>query len=204
MLNKVVLIGRLTKDPELRKTQGNIPFVNFTVAVNRPVSEHPSGGCPQQDDRQTADFINCIAWRRQAETLAKYMRKGSMIAVDGRLAARDYMDKDNVRRFVTEVVVDQVVFLESKLSESRESRCFRPRHACPTARRKTITTNLPNKKTTMIFRLLKTIYHSNEKENLPCHTNKNPIPITVAIKKADIAATRASAAGNVASSPTTK
>jgi single-strand DNA-binding protein len=115
MLNKVVLIGRLTKDPELRSTQGNIPFVNFTIAVNRPVSSTPQEGAPQQqDDRQTADFINCIAWRRQAETLAKYMRKGSMIAVDGRLAARDYMDKDNVRRFVTEVVADQIVFLETK------------------------------------------------------------------------------------------
>jgi len=113
MLNKVVLVGRLTKDPELRSTQGNIPFVNFTIAVNRPMPSSNQDQ-PQPDDRQTADFINCIAWRRQAETLAKYMRKGSLIAVDGKLAARDYTDKDNVRRFVTEVVADQIVFLETK------------------------------------------------------------------------------------------
>lgn len=113
MLNKVVLVGRLTKDPELRSTQGNIPFVNFTIAVNRPMSSNNQDQ-PQPDDRQTVDFINCVAWRRQAETLAKYMRKGSLIAVDGKLAARDYTDKDNVRRFVTEVVADQIVFLETK------------------------------------------------------------------------------------------
>lgn len=112
MLNKVVLVGRLTKDPELRTTQSNFAVVTFTLAVNRPFqSSNQEQG---NDNRQSADFINCVAWRKTAETMAKYTQKGSMIAVDGRLQTRDYTDRDNVRRFVTEVVCDSVIFLDSK------------------------------------------------------------------------------------------
>ncbi len=108
MYNKVVLIGRLTKDPELRYTStNNLPVVSFTLAVNRPYSV-------QGNDRN-ADFINCTAWRKQAENIHKYVTKGSLVAVEGKLQTRDYMDeKINARRYITEVVCDSVVFLDTK------------------------------------------------------------------------------------------
>jgi single-strand DNA-binding protein len=110
MLNKVVLIGRLVRDPELRYTNSNIPVVSFTLAVNRPfVSQNQASG------ENNADFISCTVWRKQAENVSKYVNKGSMVAVEGRLQTRDYMDeKNNVRRYVTEVICDSVVFLDSK------------------------------------------------------------------------------------------
>ncbi len=108
MFNKVVLIGRLTKDPELRYTStNNLPVVSFTLAVNRPYAV-------QGNDRN-ADFISCTAWRKQAENIHKYVSKGSMVAVEGKLQTRDYMDeKINARRYITEVICDSVVFLDSK------------------------------------------------------------------------------------------
>ncbi len=111
MFNKVVLIGRLTKDPELRYTNNNLPVCSFTLAVNRPFSS-------QNNDRN-ADFINCTAWRKQAENIHRYLNKGSMVAVEGKLQTRDYMDeKINARRYITEVVCDSVVFLDTKSSSS--------------------------------------------------------------------------------------
>jgi len=108
MFNKVVLIGRLTKDPELRYTStNNLPVVSFTLAVNRPYSV--------QGNDKNADFINCTAWRKQAENIHRYVSKGSMVAVEGKLQTRDYMDeKINARRYITEVVCDSVVFLDTK------------------------------------------------------------------------------------------
>ena len=108
MFNKVVLIGRLTKDPELRYTStNNLPVVSFTLAVNRPFQT-------QGNDRN-ADFINCTAWRKQAENIHRYVSKGSMVAVEGKLQTRDYMDeKINARRYITEVICDSVVFLDTK------------------------------------------------------------------------------------------
>jgi len=108
MYNKVVLIGRLTKDPELRYTStNNLPVVSFTLAVNRPYSV--------QGNDKNADFINCTAWRKQAENIHRYVSKGSLVAVEGKLQTRDYMDeKINARRYITEVVCDSVVFLDSK------------------------------------------------------------------------------------------
>ncbi|MDP2426114.1 MAG: single-stranded DNA-binding protein [Candidatus Izemoplasmatales bacterium] len=120
MLNKVVLVGRLTKDPELKTTTGgNIPVVTFTLAVNRAFSSNNQE--QGNDNRQTADFISCVAWRRQAEVMAKYTQKGSLIAVDGRIQTRDYTDKDNIKRYVSEVVCDSVVFLDSKSSNENQS-----------------------------------------------------------------------------------
>jgi len=115
MFNKVVLIGRLTKDPELRYTStNNLPVVSFTLAVNRPYAV-------QGNDRN-ADFINCTAWRKQAENIHKYMSKGSMVAVEGKLQTRDYMDeKINAKRYITEVICDSVVFLDSKGSSDYTS-----------------------------------------------------------------------------------
>ncbi|MFD2638461.1 single-stranded DNA-binding protein [Piscibacillus salipiscarius] len=106
MLNRVVLVGRLTKDPDLRYTPNGVAVANFTVAVNRPFSN-------QQGNRE-ADFINCVIWRRQAENLANYMKKGSMIGVDGRIQTRSFDGQDGKRVFITEVVAESVQFLESK------------------------------------------------------------------------------------------
>ena len=108
MFNKVVLIGRLTKDPELRYTStNNLPVCSFTLAVNRPYQV-------QGNDRN-ADFISCTAWRKQAENIHKYIGKGSMVAVEGKIQTRDYMDeKINAKRYITEVVCDSVVFLDTK------------------------------------------------------------------------------------------
>ncbi|WP_440897387.1 single-stranded DNA-binding protein [Amphibacillus sp. Q70] len=108
MLNRVVLVGRLTKDPDLRYTASGIAVANFTIAVNRPFSN-------QQGDRE-ADFINCVVWRKAAENLANYMSKGSLIGVDGRIQTRSYDGQDGKRVYVTEVVADTVQFLESKNS----------------------------------------------------------------------------------------
>ncbi|GAA0608240.1 single-stranded DNA-binding protein [Virgibacillus siamensis] len=106
MLNRVVLVGRLTKDPDLRYTPNGVAVANFTIAVNRPFSN-------QQGNRD-ADFINCVVWRRPAENLANYMKKGSMIGVDGRVQTRTFETKDGRTAFVTEIVADSVQFLETK------------------------------------------------------------------------------------------
>jgi len=87
MFNKVVLIGRLTKDPELRYTNTNIPVCSFSLAVNRPFVSN--------NNDKNVDFFNCTAWRKQAENVAKYVNKGSMVAIEGRLQTRDYMDRKN-------------------------------------------------------------------------------------------------------------
>lgn len=104
-MNKVVLIGRVTRDPELRYTASNIPSVRFTLAVNRPF-ENQSG-------QREADFINIVVWRKQAENVKKYVTKGSLIAVEGRIQTGSY-EKDGQRVYTTDVVADNVQFLESK------------------------------------------------------------------------------------------
>ena len=106
MLNRVVLVGRLTKDPDLRHTQSGVAVANFTVAVNRPFSN--------KNNEQEADFINCVVWRAKAENLAKFMSKGSMIGVDGRLQTRSFDNNEGRKVFVTEVLADSVQFLEPK------------------------------------------------------------------------------------------
>ena len=105
MINKVILVGRITKDPELKSTQSNINFVNFTLAVNRQFTD-------QSGERQ-ADFIPCIVWRRQADNLARFIKKGALLGVEGRIQTRTY-EADNGTRYITEVVCDSVQFLESK------------------------------------------------------------------------------------------
>jgi single-strand DNA-binding protein len=106
MMNRVVLVGRLTKDPDLRYTPNGVAVANFTVAVNRPFSN-------QQGNRE-ADFINCVVWRKPAENLANYMKKGSLIGVDGRIQTRSFDNQEGNRVFITEVVADSVQFLESR------------------------------------------------------------------------------------------
>src|SRR5699024_11970778 len=106
-MNRVVIVGRLARDVDLRYTgNSGIAIANFTVAANRQFKN-------QRGERE-AVFINCVVWRAAAENLANYMKKGSMIVVDGRLQSRRYDDKDGKTVFVTEVVADTVQFLEPK------------------------------------------------------------------------------------------
>ena len=106
MLNSVNLTGRLTKDPELRMSQNNKPFGNFTLAVNRKYTD-------QNGERQ-ADFINCVTFGKTAEVAKNYLSKGSLIGVEGELQTRNYENKDGQRVFVTEVKVNYLVFLETR------------------------------------------------------------------------------------------
>lgn len=110
MMNRVVLVGRLTKDPDLRYTPNGVPVANFTLAVNRTFTN-------QQGERE-ADFINCVIWRRPAENVANYLKKGSLAGVDGRLQTRSYDGQDGKRVYVTEVVADSVQFLEPRSAAS--------------------------------------------------------------------------------------
>ncbi len=106
-MNKVILIGRLARDPELRTTSGNISVASFTLAVSRPYT-------PQNGGDTGADFISCVVWRRTAENLAKYCHKGSQVAVEGRIQTRNYTAQDGTKRYVTEVLVDNLTFLGSR------------------------------------------------------------------------------------------
>lgn len=99
MINRIVLVGRITKDPELRKTQSGLSTVSFTVACNRRVSK---------DQEQQADFINCVAWRQTADYMANYVKKGALLGVEGRIQTRNYEDQSGKRVYVTEVVCDSV------------------------------------------------------------------------------------------------
>lgn len=114
MINTVVLVGRLTKDPELKYTQGGIAVTRFTLAVNRPFSN-------QQGQRE-ADFVNCVTWRKQAENTANFLRKGSLAGIEGRIQTSNFEGKDGNRVFMTEVVADSVQFLEPRSATSGEQR----------------------------------------------------------------------------------
>ncbi len=117
MLNKVSLVGRLTRDVELRYLGNGTPVANFTLAVNRTF-KNKSG-------EREADFINIVVWRKQAENCANYIGKGSLVAVSGRLQSRSYDTAEGQRRYVTEVVADEVHFLDSKnASRNREDQDF--------------------------------------------------------------------------------
>ncbi len=109
-MNKVFLIGRLTRDPELRYTGSNTPVASFTLAVNRNFTN--------QAGEREADFINIVVWRKQAENVKNYIQQGSQVAVDGRIQTRSYDDKDGNKRYITEVVADNVEFLGSKSSNT--------------------------------------------------------------------------------------
>lgn len=114
MINRVVLVGRLTKDPELRYTSQNVPVVSFTIAVSRPFVNQQSG-------ERDADFIPVVIWRKQAENVKKFLVKGSLAGVEGRIQTRNYDDKDGTRRYVTEVIADNVYFLEAKGSQQQDA-----------------------------------------------------------------------------------
>lgn len=105
MLNRVILIGRLTRDPELRYTSSGVAVTQFTLAVDRPFSN--------QNGEREADFIPIVTWRQLAETCANYLRKGRLTAVEGRIQVRSYDNNEGRRVYVTEIIADNVRFLES-------------------------------------------------------------------------------------------
>ncbi len=105
-MNKVVLVGRLARDPELRTTQSGTNVVSFTVACDRRFV--------RQGEERQADFINCVAWNKTAEFISRYFTKGMRIALDGRISTRSYDDKDGNKRYITEVVAEDVEFAQSK------------------------------------------------------------------------------------------
>ena len=99
-MNKVFLTGRITKDPEIRYTQSGTANLFFTIAVDRPVRD--------ANGQRQADFISCVAWSQQADFMSRYVRKGNMLCVSGRIQTRNYQGQDNQTHYVTEVVVEQV------------------------------------------------------------------------------------------------
>lgn len=113
MLNKVVLIGRLVQDPELRYTPAEgVAVANFTLAVDRPFSN-------QKGERDT-DFIRIVTWRKQAENCASHLSKGRLVAVEGRLQVRSYEDREGIKRTAAEIVARNVVFLDGRRSAADE------------------------------------------------------------------------------------
>lgn len=113
MLNRVVLVGRLTRDPELRRAANDVPVATFSLAVDNIGQKTPDG-------QKTTSFINCVIFRNQADNLAKFIRKGALVGVEGRLVQRSYERKDGSKASVLEVVCDNVSFLEPKSERDRE------------------------------------------------------------------------------------
>ncbi|GAF14908.1 single-stranded DNA-binding protein [Bacillus sp. JCM 19045] len=108
-MNRCVLVGRLVRDPELRFTPNGVAVANFTLAVNRPF-KNGSG-------EQEADFINCVVWRKPAENVANFLKKGSLAGVDGRVQTRSYDNNEGKRVYITEIVAESVQFLEPRNSQ---------------------------------------------------------------------------------------
>lgn len=111
-MNRTILVGRLTADPELRTTPNGIATTRITVAINR---------LPNANGERIADFINVVVWRRQAENVARFCTKGSLVGIEGRLQSRSYDAQDGTRRYVTEVIADNVTFLGSRASAGNVS-----------------------------------------------------------------------------------
>ncbi|MGM0295080.1 single-stranded DNA-binding protein [Enterococcus sp. AZ034] len=113
MINNIVLVGRLTKDPDLRYTSSGTGVATFTLAVNRNFTS--------ADGTREADFINCVIWRKPAETLANYAKKGVLIGVTGRIQTRSYDNQQGQKVYVTEVIADNFQLLESKKADSSQN-----------------------------------------------------------------------------------
>lgn len=112
-MNKVILTGRLTRDPELRYTANNKAVCDFTIATNRPVV---------RDGERVADFINCRVWNKTAENLGKYQTKGNLIAVSGRIQVENYKDKEGKNRSNTFILVEDLEYLETKKEAKKETK----------------------------------------------------------------------------------
>ncbi|WP_301400712.1 single-stranded DNA-binding protein [Staphylococcus haemolyticus] len=124
MINRVILVGRLTKDPEYRTTPNGTDVANFTLAVNRNFKS--------KNGEQQADFINVVVFRNQAQNVNNYLSKGSLAGVDGRIQSRSYENKEGQRVFVTEVVADSVQFLEPKNDNQKNNQSQQQRGQAPT------------------------------------------------------------------------
>lgn len=121
MINSVVLVGRLTKDIELRKTQSGLSVASFTIACDRRLSQEQ-----RNNNEQSADFISCVAWRGSADFLGKYAHKGDTVGVEGKIQTRNY-DRDGQRVYVTEVLANSVNLLHSKQPvQSQEQASYEP------------------------------------------------------------------------------
>jgi single-strand DNA-binding protein len=118
MINRVVLTGNLTKDPELKTTQSGLSVVQFVIGVQRQFA--------RKDGEREADFISCVAWRKTAKNIARYFKKGQLIGIDGRVQTRSYDDKNGQRVYVTEVVVDNFAFLSSQKGQGNRNPSQRP------------------------------------------------------------------------------
>lgn len=110
MINNIVLVGRTTRNIELKENRNRTHYVQFTLAVNRPYKDEKGG--------EQADFIQCVAWNKTAETVAKYVSKGNMIGIEGRLQLRSYENEAGSRQYISEVLVNRLTFLESKKSRA--------------------------------------------------------------------------------------
>ena len=113
MINNVVLAGRITKDPELRKTPQGVSVVSFTVACNRRFSNQEGG--------QQADFINCVAWSQTADFIANYVKQGALLGVEGRIQTRNYKDQNDKTVYITEVIAEKVQILAQKLANNTQN-----------------------------------------------------------------------------------
>lgn len=113
-MNKVIEIGRLTKAPELSKTQSGRSFCRFTIAVDIP-------GAKSRGAEKTAEFLNCVAWEKTAELLSQYCDKGSQIAIEGRLTARNYEDRDGKKRTAIEIVTERMEFVGSSKTKATDA-----------------------------------------------------------------------------------
>ena len=116
-MNKAILIGRLTRDPELRYTSSNRAVCQFSIAIDRPFTNQSTG-------QREADFINIVAWDKTAENIGKYMTKGRLIAVEGRIQTRNYDNNEGKKVYVTEVIASNVQFLESKNTQTTNNNGF--------------------------------------------------------------------------------
>lgn len=118
-MNKWLGIGRLTADLELRYNTSNTAYARFNLAVNR--------NFVNEEGKRDADFISCVAWRERAEMMCKYLKKGSLIAIEGRIQTGSYEDREGVKRYTTDIIVENIIFLESKKDSRPE-----PEYAGPT------------------------------------------------------------------------
>ncbi|EOV8707428.1 single-stranded DNA-binding protein [Staphylococcus pseudintermedius] len=123
MLNRTVLVGRLTKDPDFRTTPSGVEVATFTLAVNRNFKS--------KDGEQQADFINCVVFKKQAENVKNYLSKSSLAGVDGRLQSRSYENQEGRRVYVTEVICDSVQFLEPKSNNQSNNQPQQQRGQAP-------------------------------------------------------------------------
>ena len=126
-LNKVVLCGRLTADPEIKSTQNGIAVTSFSLAVNRRFAREENG-----TKVYDADFITCVAWRKTAEFIGKFFKKGSSLCITGSLQSRTWTDNEGSKHYATEVVIDEAMFVDSRSDNSSQANYVPAEYGAPT------------------------------------------------------------------------